>query len=135
MIQSWFVGMRTLRFRRAARSTAKENQPGGGRTHPPGWSRSPRNGANRPARERDGLDAPKSGRDALSRCRFGGGRNRCDRLQDLGGDLVGVALRIRTAVFEIALVPVIDEAVRHADRGATVRDAVAELMDRSGLVL
>ena len=52
-----------------------------------------------------------------------------DRLQDLRSDLVGVALRIGTAVFQIALVSVVHERVRNADRRATIRDAVAELVD------
>ena len=59
---------------------------------------------------------------------LGGGRDRRDRLQDLRSDLVGVALRVRAAIFEIALVAVLDEAVRHADRGAAVGNAVAELV-------
>src|SRR5216684_2764443 len=71
----------------------------------------------------------------LSGGRLGDGRNRRDRLQDLGSDLVGVALRVRTAVFEIALVAAIGEAVGYADRGAAVRDAISEVADRSGLVL
>src|SRR5258706_2897440 len=71
-----------------------------------------------------------SGRDAGAR-----GRYRGDGLEDLRGDLVGVALRIRAAVFQVALVAVVDEAVRHADRGATVGNAVAELVPRRRLVL
>src|SRR6266576_3002075 len=84
-----------------------------------------------------GPDVPSAARrvERLSGGRLGDGRNRRDRLQDLGSDLVGVALRVRTAVFEIALVAVIGEAVGYADRGAAVRNAVAELGDRSGLVL
>ncbi len=46
---------------------------------------------------------------------YGAGRDRSDRLQDLRRDLVRVALRVRAAIFEIALVVVLDEAVRHAD--------------------
>src|SRR5437660_11711673 len=47
---------------------------------------------------------------------LGAGRNRGDRLQDLRSDLVGVALRVRTAVFQIALIAVVGEGVRHTDR-------------------
>src|SRR6266566_3841458 len=46
-----------------------------------------------------------------------------------------IALRVRTAIFEIALVAVIGEAVGYTDRGAAVRDAISEVADRSGLVL
>src|SRR6185437_14975022 len=91
-----------------------------------------------PARKRDhGLDASRSrprpsGR--LSSRRFGG-RNGGDRLQDLRSDLVGVALRVRAAIFQIALVTVVHEAVGNADRSAAVGQAVAELVPRRGLVL
>src|SRR5437879_10563597 len=74
----------------------------------------------------------------LSRSRsadFGVRRDRCNSLQDLRSDLVGVALRVRPAVFEIAFVAVVYEAVRYPDRCAAVGHAVAELMDRLGLVL
>src|SRR5205085_10883109 len=70
----------------------------------------------------------------LSR-RLGRGRHRGDRLEDLRSDLVGVALRVRAAVFQIPLVPVVDEAVGHSDRGTAVGDAIAEGVDRCGLVL
>src|ERR1700682_664130 len=70
---------------------------------------------------------------ALGRSRLGGGRDRSARLQDLGSDLVGVALRVRAAIFQIALVAVIGERVRHADRGAAVGDTVGELGDGRGL--
>src|SRR3569623_1538145 len=63
------------------------------------------------------------------------GRHGRDRLQDLRSDLVWVALRVRTAVFQIALVAVVDEGVRHTDRRATVGDAPAELVPGRGLVL
>src|SRR5215475_11874812 len=66
---------------------------------------------------------------------LGVGRNRRDRLQDLRSDLVWVALGVRTAIFQIALVAVVDEGVRHADRGATVGNTPAEGVDRRGLVL
>src|ERR1700754_463698 len=67
--------------------------------------------------------------------RLGAGRHRGNRLEDLRSDLVGVALRVRTAVFQIALVPIVCEGVRNADRGAAVGNAVAELVPRRGLVL
>src|SRR6201996_4341441 len=66
---------------------------------------------------------------------FRAARHFRDRLQDLRGDLVGVALRVRTAVFQITLVAVVDEGVRNADRGTTISHAVAELVPRCGLVL
>ena len=56
---------------------------------------------------------------------FGAHRHRLDRLQDLRGNLVGVALRVGTAIFQITLVAVVDEGVRHADRSAAVGNAVA----------
>src|SRR5205814_6572319 len=71
----------------------------------------------------------------LGRGRLGAGRDFRDGLQDLGRDLVGVALRVRTAVFQIALVSVVGEGVRNADRRATVGNAVAELVPGGGLVL
>src|ERR1700722_12742971 len=78
---------------------------------------------------------PGRGWNASGRSRLGGGRNRSNRLQDLRSDLVRVALRVRTAILKIALVAVIGEAVRYADRRAAVGDAIAELVDRRGLVL
>ena len=46
-----------------------------------------------------------------------------DRFEDAAGDLVRIALAVRTTVFEVALPTVVLEAVRHADGGATVGDA------------
>src|SRR6266852_131715 len=66
---------------------------------------------------------------------FGAGRNRGHRLQDLRSDLVGVALRVRAAVFQVALIAAVGEGMRHADRSAAVGDTVAEGIDRRGLVL
>src|SRR5882757_5678728 len=71
----------------------------------------------------------------LGRSLFGAGRNLSDRLQDLRSDLVGVALRVRAAVFQIALVAVVGEGMRHADRSAAVGNAVGEVTDRRRLVL
>ena len=62
-------------------------------------------------------------------------RNRCDRAQNLRRDLVGIALGIRTAIFEVSPVAIGDKAVRHADRRTAIGDAIAELMDGLGLVL
>src|SRR4051794_4349968 len=62
-------------------------------------------------------------------------RNGRHRLQDLGGDLVWVALRVRAPVLEVTPVTVADEAVRDADGRAAVGNAVAEGVDRLGLVL
>src|SRR6185369_8382909 len=72
---------------------------------------------------------------SLGRSGLGGGRNFRDGLQDLGSDLVGVALGVRATVFQIALVVVLDERVRHADRSTAVGNAVAELVPGGGLVL
>src|SRR5579859_3254780 len=57
-----------------------------------------------------------------------------DRLLDLLDDLVWIGLGVGTAIFEIALVPVLDEVDRHADRGAAIGQAIAELVDGAGLV-
>src|SRR5687768_15652403 len=62
-------------------------------------------------------------------------RHARDRLQDDRSDLVGVALGVRAAIFEIAAVAVVDEAVRNANGGAAVGHAVAELVPRRRLVL
>src|SRR5450631_2457794 len=78
---------------------------------------------------------PLSRTNALGGSRLGGGRNFGDGLQDLRSDGVGVALRVRAAVFQIALVVVLYERVRHADRSAAVGHAIAELVPGSGLVL
>src|SRR6185437_10096860 len=51
-------------------------------------------------------------------------------LQNAAGNLVRIALRIGTAVFEVAAVFVVHEAVRDAHRSAAVRDAVVELVNR-----
>src|SRR5579871_3103594 len=72
----------------------------------------------------------------LPLCRsLGAGRHLGDGLQDLRSDLVGVALRVRTAVFQIALVTVVDEAVGHTNRSPAIGHAVAELVPRRSLVL
>src|SRR5688572_18817775 len=57
-------------------------------------------------------------------------RHSRDRLQDTTGDLVRVALRVWTAVFQVSLVAVVHEAVRDADGSATICDAVVEFVDR-----
>src|ERR1700716_1009019 len=86
-------------------------------------------------RLRPGPSGPGRVSNLLGRGRLGSGRHGRDRLQDLRSDLVGVALRVRTAIFQIPLVAAIGEAMGHADRGTAVRDTIAELGDRSGLVL
>src|SRR5882757_5298075 len=73
--------------------------------------------------------------DRLGGRRFGAGRNRSDGLEDLRSDLVGVALRVRAAIFQIALVAVVGEGVRNADRSAAVGNTVAELVPGRGLML
>ena len=57
-----------------------------------------------------------------------------DRMQDAACDLVRVAGGVWTPVLEVALVAVLHEAVRHADRGAAVGEAVVEFVDRLRLV-
>src|SRR5437868_10364627 len=52
--------------------------------------------------DRVAVGTPRTGAVApigLRRCGLGGGRHRRDRLQDLRSNLVGVALRIRAAIF------------------------------------
>src|SRR3954466_4457596 len=53
-----------------------------------------------------------------------------DGLENPARDLVRIALGIRSAIFQISLVAAVHEAVRHAHRRATIRDAVIELIDR-----
>src|ERR1700754_3066220 len=69
------------------------------------------------------------------RGRLGRGRNLGDRLQYLRCDGVGVTLRVGTTVFQIALVVVLHERVRHTDRSAAVGHAIAELVPGRGFVL
>src|SRR4051812_16217924 len=57
-----------------------------------------------------------------------------NRLDDSTGDEIRVRGGVRTAILEVALVAAVDEAVRDADRGTTVGDAVRELVDRLRLV-
>src|SRR5579862_2452792 len=49
-----------------------------------------------------------------------GFRDAVDRLQNARDDLVGIAFGIRAAIFEIALVTLLDEMNRQADRGAAI---------------
>src|SRR5882672_4708982 len=72
---------------------------------------------------------------SLGRGPLGAGRNLGDRFEDLRSDLVGVALRVRAAVFQIALVAVVDEGMWNADRSAAIGNAVGEGIDRRRLVL
>ena len=53
-----------------------------------------------------------------------------DRLQDAAGDGVGIALGVRTAIFEVALVTGRHEAVWDADGSPAVGDAPVEFVDR-----
>src|ERR1700722_19399466 len=71
----------------------------------------------------------------LGSSRLGDSRHLGDRLQDLRSNLVGVALRVRTAIFQIALVAAVHEAVGYANRSAAVGQAIAELVPGRGLVL
>ena len=63
-----------------------------------------------------------------------GGRHFGDGFEDAGTDLVGVALGVGPAVFEVAFVVVFDEAVRHAYGGASVGHAPVEFVDGLGFV-
>src|SRR4051812_27516001 len=60
--------------------------------------------------------------------------HRGDGRQNPAGDLIRITLGVRPAIFEIALVTVLREAVRNADRSTPVRHAVSEFMDGLGLV-
>ena len=55
----------------------------------------------------------------------GGGARRHgrDRLQDLRGNLVGVALRVRAAVFEVATIAIVDEAMGDSDRSGETNES------------
>ena len=57
-----------------------------------------------------------------------------NRLENTTGNQIRVSGGIRTAVFEVALVAIINEAVGDTDRGAAVGETVAELVDRLCLV-
>src|SRR5580704_7480360 len=52
-----------------------------------------------------------------------------DRLQNAGDDLVGIAFRVRTAIFQITLVAILDEVNGHPDRSAAIGETIAELVD------
>src|SRR4029077_14557921 len=56
-------------------------------------------------------------------------RHTVDRLQNARNDLIGVAFGVRAAIFQIALVTVLDELDGHADRSATIRETIAELVN------
>ena|ERR1700739_2492733 len=57
-------------------------------------------------------------------------RDGVDRLQKARNDLIGIALCIRAPIFQIALVPVLDEVDRQPDRSAAIGKAITELVDR-----
>ena len=57
-------------------------------------------------------------------CRHGG-----NGLQDPTGNLVGVTLRVGPAILQVAPVAVVGEAMRHADGGTPVGDAIVEFVD------
>ena len=61
-------------------------------------------------------------------------QNGFDRLNDPSQNLVWIGLGVRTTIFEVALIATVDEAVRNSNRRSTVSHAVAELVDRLGLV-
>src|SRR6185437_5845313 len=132
---------RTLHMRRPRFRT-----PRGGERRPRGRRRRPRR-SEHPGTGPNEKGAPLRGRPVRTlgsvvsedgsggRAGFTGGRHFRDRLQDLRCDLVGVPHGVRAAIFQIALVAIVDEGVRHADRSATVSHAVAELVPRRRLVL
>src|SRR5580692_973251 len=62
------------------------------------------------------------------------GRHGLDRFDDAAGDEIRVGSGVRTAILEVALVAIVDEAVRQTHRGAAVGQAVVELVDRLRLV-
>src|SRR5580700_833631 len=57
-----------------------------------------------------------------------------DRLQKARNNLVGIALRVRAPIFEIAAVPVFDEVDGQPDRSAAIRKTKTEFVDRLRLV-
>ena len=61
-------------------------------------------------------------------------QNGFDRLNDPSQNLVWIGLGVRTTIFEVALIATVDEAVRNSNRRSTVSHAIAELVDRLGLV-
>src|SRR3981189_1667216 len=56
-------------------------------------------------------------------------RDAIDRLQNARNDLVGITFGVRAAIFQIALVTVLDEVNRHPDRSATIGATIAELVN------
>src|SRR5690606_37208489 len=71
-----------------------------------------------------------SGAESLSWLNGLARRNRQNRLQDAARHEIRIGGRVRTTVFEISLIVVLDEAVRHPDRRTAVGDAIRELVDR-----
>ena len=63
-----------------------------------------------------------------------GSRHFGDGFEDARANLVGIALGVGAAVFEVAFVVVFDEAVRHAYGGASVGHAPVEFVDGLGFV-
>src|SRR5271166_7102582 len=61
-------------------------------------------------------------------------RHRFDRLKNTAGDLVGIAGRVRTPIFEVAFVAVFDEIKRQTDGSPAIGQTVIEFVNRLGLV-
>src|ERR1019366_5588436 len=61
-------------------------------------------------------------------------RDAVDRLQNARDDLVGIAFRVRAAIFQIAPVTVLDEVNRHPDGSAPIGETIAELVNGLGFV-
>ena len=57
-----------------------------------------------------------------------------NRLENTARDLVGIALAVRTTIFQVTFVTVVDKAVGDPDGRTAVGDTVAEFVDRLGLV-
>src|ERR1700730_5308694 len=86
---------------------------------------------------RHGMACRSSSQYCLSFVAVWGGlrlRHRCDRLKNAAGDLVGIAGRVRTPIFEVTFVAVIDETMRHTNGSPAIGQAVVEFVDRLGLV-
>ncbi len=72
--------------------------------------------------------------DVVKRSRLRGNRGALDGRDDRAGDHVRVGVGCRATVFQPALPAAFDGSDRDSDRSTTVRNAVAELVDRLGFV-
>ncbi len=62
-----------------------------------------------------------------SRIRFPGlgGWNLGNGFENSGTNLVRITLRVRTTIFQVTLVAIVDEAVRHANGSASISDTLS----------